>query len=109
MPEARSVFSAIVLVLVCLAVALTLVASLGWFSIAVDHELRGGVMFRSEMGPLLSGVLLLLAVVSGLFYLWRRRRRDLWSLVLSSAALLLVLGETIALFYIPLRGPPWPQ
>lgn len=108
MPGIKSALSRIVLGLACLGIAVTLVLTLGWISIVIDHELRGGVGFRSAIGPLLSGGLILIVVLSGAFYLERRQRCDLWSLILSSVSLLVVLGETITLFCIPLHGPPWP-
>ncbi|HWI59838.1 MAG TPA: hypothetical protein VNZ22_21595 [Bacillota bacterium] len=87
-------------------VGVTLLHSLLWLSIVVDHDGRGGVALRSLFGPVLGLALLLLVVIpSGVFFLRWRQRRDWWSLVLSGACLLGTLGEMVALFFVPLHGP----
>ncbi len=88
------------------ALLVTAVFSLLWFSIVIDHDGRGGVTTRSVVGPWLGIGLLALAVIpSGLLFLEGRQRRDLWSLALSGLSFLGVLSEVVALYFVPLHGP----
>jgi hypothetical protein len=102
----RNRISKIVFGLSCLAALVTAVFTLLWFSIVIDHDGRGGVATRSVVGPLLGSGLLLLAVIpSGVLFVRWRQRRDMWSFVMSGILFLGVLGETVALFFVPLHGP----
>jgi hypothetical protein len=101
----KETYSKIVFGLSCVGAVVTALFSLLWLSIVIDHDGRGAVASRS-VGPVLGSVLLVLVVIpSGLFFLSRRQRRDLWSLVISAISLLGVIGEVVALYFVRLHGP----
>ncbi len=98
--------SKVVFGIACVAVPVTALFSLLWFSIVVDHDGRSAVVTRSMVGPFLGGGLLVLAVVPGGWLFFRgRQRRDMWSFAVSGLSFLAVLGETVALFFVRLHGP----
>ena len=90
---------------------MTLAATIWWIAMVValndvwasDEQWAGWGMigFIWLFAPVLGGLALLLGVVPGGIAFWRRRqRRDLWSLCLSAASLL-VLAVEVAIFVIP--------
>jgi hypothetical protein len=90
----------------CVALAVTTLFTLLWFSIVIDHDGRGAVATRSVVGPVLGGALLALAVVpSGVLFVRWRQRRDKWSFVISGISLLGILGEIGVLYCVRLHGP----
>ena len=89
-----------------MAVLVTIMFSLLWFSIVIDHDGRGGVVTRSVVGPFLGAALLGLVVISsGLRFSKERQHRDLWSLAMSGISFLGVLGEVVSLYFVQLHGP----
>lgn len=90
----------------CLAVVTTVLVTLLWFTIVVDHDGRGARAIVCLIAPVLGGGSLLFAAIpSALFYCRWRQRRDLWSFLMSGASFLAVLAEAIALIFVPLHGP----
>ena len=102
----KNTISKIVFGLSWVALAATALLTLLCFSVAIDHDGRGGVFTRTLVNPIWACTLLALLILpSSLLFLRGHQRRDLWSLVLSGVCFVGVLGETLALYNVPLHGP----
>jgi hypothetical protein len=101
----KGTFSKVLLGLSWVAFGLALWVGLFWLTIVIDHDGRGSLGFRYLFAPVFGGGFLLLAICSGVLYFRQRQRRDLYSMILSSVSCLSILGETVALFFVPLHGP----
>ena len=101
----KTLLPKVLFALCCLALVLTLLASYFFYTVVDDHDGRGSLGFRFLFAPVLGGGSLLLAIWSCVLYSNLRRRRDFWSFIMAALSFVAVLGETIALFFVPLHGP----
>ncbi len=102
----RNALSKTVFGLSWFAAVATVLFTLLWFSIVIDHDGRGAIATRSVVGPVWGVSVLVSALIpSAVFYALWRQRRDFWSLLLSGVSLLSVISEMAALFFVPLHGP----
>ena len=98
-------FSKVLFGLSWVALGLALLVGLFWLTIVIDHDGRGSLGFRYLFAPVFGGGFLLLAICSGALFFRQRQQRDLCSLILSGISSLSVLGEAVALYFVPLHGP----
>jgi len=85
-----------------LAVILTAMASLLWVAIIVTQDGWGALFYIVLITPCVGGGALLLGLIpSSILYVHSRQRRDLRSIWLSGASVVVVAAETAGLFVYP--------
>jgi hypothetical protein len=70
----------------------------------VEYNFLFDLMFTVLASPVNIGVLLLAVIPSRILYLRTRHRRDLMSLLLSGCSFVIVLVETVLVWFIKLHG-----
>jgi len=102
----RQIYSVIICVVSCIIVMALLIVTIGWVSIISDKGAGSAAMgFLAYVSPAMLGVsLLFTGIPSGVLYFMHRQKRDLFSLVVSSATLLVTAVESIVLLKLPFHG-----
>ena len=95
-------FSKRLLRLSCSFVAFTIVVTFFWIGVLNSRSIIAAAALWFGAGGYSIVAVTVIVMPATKLYLRERQRRDLWSVCLSSGCCLLIWGESIALYFIPL-------
>src|SRR2546425_1613950 len=99
------IFSKLIFIVTMMFCGVALLFSAGWLDLIYHRDAFGGYFFAHLFAPIFCGSIFLLGILpSGIMFFRTRRARDYWSLWLSAYAFGIVVVETIALQFIPLKA-----
>src|ERR1017187_6802801 len=97
----KATFSKIIFGLSWLIALLTVLATCLFVQVVVEQDPIGSLLFLAYVGLGLGGGCFLLSLIpSSIFFFRSRQKRDLWSLSLSGVSFLIILVETIVMYYL---------